>query len=86
MGLAPVNDEFAGHGRRGTARGDHHSPEIGRATDLAPLTAGQPPEILLSPTALPAYAVRTTIRMLAALVACARRQGDRSDDPKPGWG
>ena len=36
---------------------------------LAPLTAGQPPEISLSPTALPAYAVRTTIRMLAALVA-----------------
>jgi NitT/TauT family transport system permease protein len=36
---------------------------------LAPLTAGQPPEISLSPTALPAYAVRTTIRMVAALVA-----------------
>jgi len=36
---------------------------------LAPLTAGQQPEISLSPTALPAYALRTTMRMLAALVA-----------------
>jgi NitT/TauT family transport system permease protein len=36
---------------------------------IAPLTAGQQPEISLSPTALPAYALRTTIRMLAALVA-----------------
>jgi NitT/TauT family transport system permease protein len=36
---------------------------------LAPLAIGQQPEISLSPTALPAYAVRTTIRMLAALVA-----------------
>jgi NitT/TauT family transport system permease protein len=36
---------------------------------IAPLTAGQQPEISLSPAALPAYALRTTIRMLAALVA-----------------
>ena len=36
---------------------------------LAPLAIGQQPEISLSPTALPTYAVRTTIRMLAALVA-----------------
>jgi len=36
---------------------------------IAPLTAGQSPEISLSPAVLPAYALRTTIRMLAALVA-----------------
>ena len=36
---------------------------------LAPLTVGQQPEITLSPAALPAYALRTTTRMLAALVA-----------------
>jgi len=36
---------------------------------LAPLTAGQQPEISLSPYALPNYALRTTMRMLAALVA-----------------
>jgi NitT/TauT family transport system permease protein len=36
---------------------------------IAPLTAGQQPEISLSPMALPAYALRTTIRMLTALVA-----------------
>jgi len=36
---------------------------------LAPLTIGKQPEISLSPAALPAYALRTTIRMLAALLA-----------------
>ncbi len=36
---------------------------------VAPLVAGQQPEISLSPSALPAYALRTTLRMLAALVA-----------------
>ncbi|HML07054.1 MAG TPA: ABC transporter permease subunit [Xanthobacteraceae bacterium] len=36
---------------------------------LAPLVATQPPEISLSPAALPNYALRTTMRMLAALVA-----------------
>jgi NitT/TauT family transport system permease protein len=36
---------------------------------LAPLTAAQQPEISLSPGALPAYALRTTMRMLAALMA-----------------
>ena len=36
---------------------------------LAPLSAAQQPEISLSPLALPNYALRTTMRMLAALVA-----------------
>ena len=36
---------------------------------VAPLVAGEQPEISLSPMALPAYALRTTLRMLAALVA-----------------
>jgi NitT/TauT family transport system permease protein len=36
---------------------------------VAPLVAGQQPAISLSPMALPAYALRTTLRMLAALVA-----------------
>jgi len=36
---------------------------------VAPLVAGAQPEISLSPTALPAYALRTTLRMLAALIA-----------------
>ena len=36
---------------------------------VAPLVAGEQPEISLSPLALPAYALRTTLRMLAALVA-----------------
>jgi NitT/TauT family transport system permease protein len=36
---------------------------------LGPFTAAQQPEISLSVTALPAYALRTTIRMLAAIVA-----------------
>jgi NitT/TauT family transport system permease protein len=36
---------------------------------IAPLSAGEQPEILLSPTVLPAYALRTTMRMLAALLA-----------------
>jgi len=36
---------------------------------LGPFTAAQQPEISLSATALPAYALRTTIRMLAAIVA-----------------
>jgi NitT/TauT family transport system permease protein len=36
---------------------------------LAPLTAAQQPEISLSPSALPSYALRTTMRMLAALLA-----------------
>jgi NitT/TauT family transport system permease protein len=36
---------------------------------VAPLIAGQQTEISLSPLALPAYALRTTLRMLAALVA-----------------
>jgi NitT/TauT family transport system permease protein len=36
---------------------------------LAPLSAAQQPEISLSPFALPNYALRTTMRMLAALVA-----------------
>ena len=36
---------------------------------LAPLPAAQQPEISLSPGALPNYALRTTMRMLAALVA-----------------
>jgi len=36
---------------------------------LAPLTAAQQPEISLSPSALPSYALRTTMRMLAALIA-----------------
>ena len=36
---------------------------------LAPLAAGQQPEISLAPGALPNYALRTTMRMLAALVA-----------------
>jgi NitT/TauT family transport system permease protein len=35
---------------------------------LAPLASGQRPEISLSPAALPGYALRTTMRMLAALV------------------
>ena len=36
---------------------------------IAPLSAGEQPEISLSPTVLPGYALRTTMRMLAALVA-----------------
>ncbi len=36
---------------------------------VAPLVAAQQPEISLSPSALPVYALRTTMRMLAALVA-----------------
>ncbi len=36
---------------------------------VAPLVAGEQPEISLSPMALPGYALRTTLRMLAALVA-----------------
>ncbi len=36
---------------------------------VAPLVAGQEPEISLSPVALPEYALRTTLRMFAALVA-----------------
>ena len=36
---------------------------------LAPLTAAQQPELSLSPAALPSYALRTTMRMLAALAA-----------------
>jgi NitT/TauT family transport system permease protein len=35
---------------------------------LEPLATAQAPHISLSPTALPNYALRTTIRMLAALV------------------
>ena len=36
---------------------------------VAPLVAAKQPEISLSPMALPGYALRTTIRMFAALVA-----------------
>jgi len=36
---------------------------------IAPLSAGGQPEISLSPTVLPGYALRTTMRMFAALVA-----------------
>jgi NitT/TauT family transport system permease protein len=36
---------------------------------VAPLTIAQQPEISLSPLALPGYALRTTLRMLAALAA-----------------
>jgi hypothetical protein len=36
---------------------------------VAPLVAANQPEISLSPMALPGYALRTTTRMLAALVA-----------------
>jgi len=36
---------------------------------VAPLVAGQQSDISLSPMALPGYALRTTLRMLAALVA-----------------
>jgi len=36
---------------------------------LAPFVAAQPPQISLSPDVLPNYALRTTMRMLAALVA-----------------
>lgn len=36
---------------------------------VAPLSAGEQPEISLSPAALPEYALRTTMRMLAALIA-----------------
>jgi NitT/TauT family transport system permease protein len=42
---------------------------LGARQMVAPLVAGQQPEISLSPLALPAYALRTTLRMLAALVA-----------------
>jgi len=35
---------------------------------LAPIAAAQPPEISLSPSVLPNYALRTTMRMLAALI------------------
>ena len=35
---------------------------------LAPFAAAQPPQISLSPAVLPNYALRTTLRMLAALV------------------
>ena len=41
----------------------------GASQMLAPLAAGQQPEISLAPSALPNYALRTTMRMLAALVA-----------------
>lgn len=36
---------------------------------ISPLSAGEQPEISLSPTVLPEYALRPTMRMLAALVA-----------------
>ena len=36
---------------------------------FGPLSAGRTPEISLAPSALPNYALRTTLRMLAALVA-----------------
>ena len=36
---------------------------------VAPVSAAQQPRISLSPAALPMYALRTTMRMLAALVA-----------------
>jgi len=36
---------------------------------VSPFVVAHQPEILLSPTALPFYALRTTIRMLAALAA-----------------
>ena len=36
---------------------------------VAPLPVAQPPDVSLSPLALPAYALRTTLRMLAALAA-----------------
>ena len=42
---------------------------IGARQMVAPLVTAQQPEISLSPTALPLYAVRTTLRMLAALLA-----------------
>jgi len=42
---------------------------IGVRQMVAPLVTAQPPEISLSPTALPLYALRTTFRMLAALLA-----------------
>jgi len=42
---------------------------IGVRQMVAPLVTAQPPEISLSPTALPLYALRTTLRMLAALLA-----------------
>ena len=42
---------------------------IGARQMVAPLVTAQQPEISLSPTALPLYALRTTLRMLAALLA-----------------
>lgn len=44
---------------------------LGSAADqmVAPLAGGRPPAISLSPFELPNYALRTTMRMLAALVA-----------------
>jgi NitT/TauT family transport system permease protein len=42
---------------------------IGARLMVAPLVTAQQPEISLSPTALPLYALRTTLRMLAALLA-----------------
>jgi NitT/TauT family transport system permease protein len=42
---------------------------VGARQMVAPLLVAQQPEISLSPTALPLYALRTTLRMLAALLA-----------------
>ncbi len=42
---------------------------LGARQMLAPFPAAQQPEISLSPSVLPNYALRTTMRMLAALVA-----------------
>jgi len=42
---------------------------LGARQMLAPFVVERQPEISLSPAALPAYALRTTVRMLAALVA-----------------
>jgi NitT/TauT family transport system permease protein len=42
---------------------------LGARQMLAPFMAARQPEISLSPAALPVYALRTTVRMLAALVA-----------------
>jgi len=42
---------------------------VGARQMVAPLLVAQQPEISLSPTALPLYALRTTLRMLVALLA-----------------
>jgi hypothetical protein len=42
---------------------------LGARQMLAPFMAARQPEISLSPAVLPVYALRTTVRMLAALVA-----------------